>query len=264
MSKRKPKAIPKRVLPGKVDGDQLTDQEAALVLQHEDRAKQRPSAPTVKLYECEGSIAGVEPGTPKHEVWRAGLEETFGTMSWDVARGMLGEVILAVKRDPDELPDDCEVNSALAVIHGIQPRDEIEGMLAAQMYVTHRAAMSCLYRAQLSGQTFEGRDMNLRHGNKLLRSYAAQMEALSRYRGKGQQKVTVEHVHVYKGGQAVVGTVEAGGKHQGGGDAAITEGQAHALTYAPGTPMPCPDAERDAVPVARGEGKEAVSNARRR
>jgi hypothetical protein len=42
---------------------------------------------------------------------------------------------------------------------------------------------------------------------KLLRTYTKQMEALQRYRGKGQQKVTVEHVRVHSGGQAIVGTV---------------------------------------------------------
>jgi len=33
------------------------------------------------------------------------------------------------------------------------------------------------------------------------------VEALNRHRGKGQQKVTVEHVHVHAGGQAIVGNV---------------------------------------------------------
>ena len=33
---------------------------------------------------------------------------------------------------------------------------------------------------------------------------------LNRHRGKGQQKVTVEHVHVHEGGQAIVGEVHAG------------------------------------------------------
>jgi hypothetical protein len=42
------------------------------------------------------------------------------------------------------------------------------------------------------------------------RTHAALVEALNRHRGKGQQKVTVEHVHVHAGGQAVVGIVEAG------------------------------------------------------
>src|SRR5262249_16939390 len=46
---------------------------------------------------------------------------------------------------------------------------------------------------------------------KLLRTYTMQMEALLRYRGKGEQKMTVEHVHVYQGGQAIVGAVHHGG-----------------------------------------------------
>ena len=46
------------------------------------------------------------------------------------------------------------------------------------------------------------------------RTYAMLLEALNRHRGKGQQKVTIEHVHVHEGGQAVVGVVETPG---GGG-----------------------------------------------
>jgi hypothetical protein len=48
-------------------------------------------------------------------------------------------------------------------------------------------------------------------GEQALPHSAAPLEALNRHRGKGQQKVTVEHVHVHAGGQAVVGTVEAPG-----------------------------------------------------
>ena len=36
------------------------------------------------------------------------------------------------------------------------------------------------------------------------------MEALKRYRTSGQQKVTVEHVTVNAGGQAIVGAVQGG------------------------------------------------------
>ena len=38
------------------------------------------------------------------------------------------------------------------------------------------------------------------------------MEALKRYRTTGEQKVTVQHVTVNDGGQAVVGTVTTGGR----------------------------------------------------
>src|SRR4030088_2918743 len=58
-------------------------------------------------------------------------------------------------------------------------------------------------------QTFEGRRENLSQANKLSRTYAVLLEALNRHRGKGQQKVTVEHVHVHSGGQAIVGAVES-------------------------------------------------------
>ena len=52
------------------------------------------------------------------------------------------------------------------------------------------------------------------HGSlavKLLRTYAAQVEALARLRHGGEQRVIVQHVNVNEGGQAIVGTV----KHPG-------------------------------------------------
>jgi hypothetical protein len=52
--------------------------------------------------------------------------------------------------------------------------------------------------------------MNLKHAAKLMALYTQQLAALDKHRGKGQQKVTVEHVHVAPGGQAIVGTVESG------------------------------------------------------
>ena len=96
------------------------------------------------------------------------------------------------------------------MLQGIKPRDEIEGMLAAQMVATHSAAMDCLRRAMVEGQTFEGRDINLKHAAKFLSIYSRQIEVLNKHRGKGQQKVTVEYVNIEAGGQAVVGNIETG------------------------------------------------------
>ena len=85
---------------------------------------------------------------------------------------------------------------------------------------------------------------------KLLRTFAAQTEALQRYRGKGQQKVTVEHVHVHTGGQAIVGSVSQSG---GGRDNDQNRGQPHApenagaITFAPGTTLPSADAARERI-----------------
>ena len=70
--------------------------------------------------------------------------------------------------------------------------------------------MECYRRAMIGEQSFEGRRENLSQANKLSRTYTTLLEALNRHRGKGQQKVTVEHVHVHEGGQAIVGNVEGG------------------------------------------------------
>ena len=112
--------------------------------------------------------------------------------------------------------------ATLEAMAGIAPRDEIEGMLAAQMVACHSMSMECFRRAMLPGQTFEGRQQNLNYANKLSRTYALHMEALDKHRGKGQQKVTVEHVHVRQGGQAIVGSV-----HSGVGMPGESENQAH-------------------------------------
>src|SRR5262245_25511578 len=143
---------------------------------------------------------------------------------------------------------EIQFSATLAALLGIGPRDELEGMMAAQLIAAHNAAMECYRRAMLDDQTFEGRRENLSQANKLSRTYATLLEALNRHRSKGQQKVTVEHVHVHSGGQAVVGVVEP----PGGGDRAKSEDQPHAkqLAHAPQPAMPRADAKRNPVPVA--------------
>ena len=76
-----------------------------------------------------------------------------------------------------------------------------------------------------------------------------QVEALKSYRSKGEQKMTVQHVHVAEGGQAIVGNVSAPAPGVGANEKA--KGQPHALGYAPGVQMPRQvEAERATVPRA--------------
>jgi hypothetical protein len=165
---------------------------------------------------------------------------------------LANQVVNTLWQDTDPEGRQSQFRAALAVLIGIKPTDEIEGMLGAQMLATHSAAMECFRRSMIRDQTFEGRHEALNQANKLTRSYTTLLEALNRHRGKGQQKVTVEHVHVHSGGQAIVGTV------QGGGVSEKTEEQPHAqnaVTHAPGIPMRGADPEREAVSVAAGAGK---------
>jgi hypothetical protein len=75
-------------------------------------------------------------------------------------------------------------DAAAAALAGIKPKDEIEGMLAAQMVAAHSASMECYRRAMHKDQTFEGRKEALNQANRLSRTYTMQMDALSRQRGK--------------------------------------------------------------------------------
>src|SRR5581483_1473070 len=97
------------------------------------------------------------------------------------------------------------------------PQSSTEAMLAAQTIATHEAAMSFLRRAAISEHipTIESCALQ---ANRLMRTFNEQVELMQRLKGKaGQQKVTVEHVHVNAGGQAIVGTVVAA-KTRGDGD----------------------------------------------
>lgn len=128
----------------------------------------------------------------------------------DLAQLHIAEIIpLLCHRE--NIPDEqliAKHDAAIATLAEINPRDGKERMLAMQMIGCHEAAMECLHRAMLNGQTLKGRDVNLKHAEKLMATYTNLLDSLNKNRGKGQQKVTVEHVHVEAGGQAIVGNVD--------------------------------------------------------
>jgi hypothetical protein len=153
-----------------------------------------------------------------------------------------------------------QYSAAAAALSGIEPKDEVEGMIAAQLIAAHNATMECYRRAMVNEQTFESRRENLSQANKLSRTYAVLLDALNRHRGKGQQKVTVEHVHVHSGGQAIVGTVEC----QPPPNSSTSENlhNAKQLTHAPQLAMRSPNSERDYLPSA-SDAERPLSDARR-
>ena len=79
-------------------------------------------------------------------------------------------------------------------------------MLAAQMAVVHAATMTSARRLA-NAADIPQMDSAERAFNKLARTFALQMETLKRYRTGGEQKVTVQHVSISDGGQAIVGNV---------------------------------------------------------
>ena len=108
-------------------------------------------------------------------------------------------------------------SAAYQSLRVLSPRDAFEGVLISQMLAVYHQDMECF---QLANIDYNRLSLDLfttlqNQGVKLMRMFAAQMEALNKYRTGGQQKMTVEHVHVHKGGQAIVGNVTEGGRNNG-------------------------------------------------
>ena len=149
----------------------------------------------------------------------ATLEEN--QKAWKKLFGVTDEAVVSVRmgqatgsawlpNDLDAAGYEARMSDVIHTIAALTTVDECERMLTSQMVACHHAAMECYRRAMIEGQSFEGRDSNLKHAEKLGATYAKLLDTLNKHRGKGQQKVTVEHVHVAPGGQAFVGNLDTG------------------------------------------------------
>jgi hypothetical protein len=132
------------------------------------------------------------------------LKNALGTLDSSFMNGLVHQLAQASQRDGEI--DEHDLNFMLSFIKGIEPRDQIESTLAAQMVAIHMEMMR-FAGSQSRIETIAQQDSAMRAFNQLARTFAAQLEALKRYRTGGEQKVTVQHVSVSDGGQAIVGNV---------------------------------------------------------
>jgi hypothetical protein len=137
------------------------------------------------------------------------LMDSLGTTQLDFSDGLVAQLANAATNG--RMVDERQLNFMLAMVTGIEPRDQMEAMLAAQMAAVHNAAMTFARRLN-HVDNIPQQDSAERAFNKLARTFACQLEALKRYRSNGKQTVRVEHVTVNEGGQAIVGNVAHGGR----------------------------------------------------
>jgi hypothetical protein len=161
------------------------------------------TAPRAKVLN-DGQRTEISTDHPKPAIGRALLMEALGTTDDDFLFGFLSQ--LASAGSPGRQIDEGGLNFMLSIVKGVQPKDQIEAMLAAQMAAVHMATMTFARRLQ-HVENIPQQDSAERAFNKLARTYAAQMEAFKRYRAGGEQKVTVQNVSVSEGGQAIVGNI---------------------------------------------------------
>lgn len=107
-------------------------------------------------------------------------------------------------------------NLALDAAETIKAKDATEQMLAHQMAAAHKAALDLLAKSAQQRDTVEQARL-ANTAARLMSAYQGAMLTLQRVRSGGRQTVTVQHVQVSDGGQAVIaGAVNTGGKAGGG------------------------------------------------
>lgn len=176
------------------------------------------------------------------------LGDTLGSRSPDFLAISLTNIGAGVRTRGKPEATAQELNAGLALVAAVAPENELEAALAIQMAQNHALTSDLMSRAAAA----ENLEHAMAFGNlavKMQRTFTAQIEALAKMRGKGQQTVRVEHVTVEAGAQAIVGDVHHHTPGRGG-YLQSNEGQPHgAVKPAERPALPRPDPSRDGVPV---------------
>ena len=250
----------------------LTEREKTALAAYHELREATPPRPKLKVTNTdpEGGVRSVSVAIDHEDAfvgWNL-MTASFGARSPRVTEVVVDQVCALVQTKAGI--DGAAANRVLALVQEIAPQDTVEAMLAVQMAAIH---MATIKQAQLlNGMTEEASmfahvESTSTALNKLARTFTTQMETLKRHRSKAEQRVIVEHqhVHVYPGGQAVVGNLTQGGHTK-------MEGQPHerqlrlseraaVLGTIEADQVPVQGAGGDGmerVPVSRGQGRTAL------
>jgi len=181
------------------------------ILELKDRRAKKPPIPKLELDHREETGSVHVSFDADNEMEATAIAMLRLCMTDEAVYGAVIKQIINLGDDKQPASADS-ANFVLGFIASMEPQDELEALLAAQMAATHQLAL-LMGRRLSQAQTLPQQDSAEKAFNKLTRTFATQMETLKKYRAKAQQTVRVERVTVEEGGQAVVGNVS----HQGGG-----------------------------------------------
>lgn len=249
--------------PDKPGDYQPTPRELQAVKRVVERQAKSASAPRFRVSHANGKTA-INPDHPDVGCAYVMLADFLATGDSTLAQGVLTQPANAAH--PGKELTTVELSVMVATVGAIAPRDPTEALLASEMAAIHTLTMMAARRLHLS-ETIQRQDSASNMVNKLARTFAAQMEALKRYRSTGEQSIRVQHVTVNEGGQAIVGNVRTGGggtkkiDHQSHVPEATRPSAASSCTamlcHEQAVPLPVQsacDAGAERVPVPRRQG----------
>ncbi|MBR0718574.1 hypothetical protein [Bradyrhizobium liaoningense] len=141
---------------------------------------------------------------PDAEAGERLMADALGVTDREAMQGILTQLVKASVNG--RKPDKADLALMISMVKSIKPRDSIEAMLVAQMVSVHVTAMRCAYRLARTDDP-AGQDSAARAFGRLVRTFPAQVEALTRYRNNGEPAITVQNLSVGDGGKAIVGNV---------------------------------------------------------
>ncbi len=166
------------------------------------------------------------------------LKSISGSNYTDFSNVLANQALNGSPLPEDDTEDARQIRAAAGAMYGIEPRDEIEGMLAAQVISAHNAAMECLRRGMRGSRYLGQYQAHINLANKLMRTVPVLLDALDRHRSRSGQHNRKERT------SAKTARPEAE--------------PPKLLEYRPEQPMRSADPEREPVPVAAGNGTQPV------
>ena len=115
----------------------------------------------------------IKPVNMEDPLGPAKMTEALGAPDSDLQQSLLDQVMLTFEgaassngQNQGRAVESC--NIALAILNGIRPLNEIEGMLAIQMIGVHNMAMEMLKRAMREDQNSDAKQANVNQATKML------------------------------------------------------------------------------------------------
>lgn len=147
-------------------------------------------------------------GQDAMDSWRQQLCQAVGIPDLPLVAHVLEQTIKVVPSGSGTSGVDADaVLAALCELNGLFGQVLL---LKAQMVACHHHAMTLMAKATRTASDMATHE-HLKLATKLMGAYAGHMSLLDKLLKGGNQTMTVRHVHVHDGGQAIVGCVRGGG-----------------------------------------------------
>jgi hypothetical protein len=169
----------------------------------------KKTPPRLKKPSRQGEVVFVG-SAAKLEEHKASLRYVFGgTLSDEFVDVMLTKLVSALCPGPHDVLEEATLNAAIALIASMEPRTELEALVAVQIAATGFAGLKFLRHSQRHlDETFIG--VYGGYATRLIRLQLELIQTLDRHRHGNKQTVEVRHVHIHSGAQGVVGIVNSG------------------------------------------------------